>query len=54
MSPGSHPGLSEADIKEGDKKKRIPRDAEGNPITGKVFPGGLSNKEYNEVISPDG
>jgi hypothetical protein len=55
MSPGSHPGLSEAEIKAGDKKTRPPKDPlTGEVITGKVFPGGLSNKTYNEVINPDG
>ncbi len=46
--------ITDKEIKKGDKKHRYPKDAEGNPITGKVFPGGRSNKEHNEAINPDG
>ena len=46
--------ITEAEIREGDRKKRPPRDAEGNIIVGKVYPGGLSFKEWNEVTDPKG
>ena len=47
--------ITDAEIREGDKKHRLPRcSCCGEEIHGKVFPGERCNPCWNEAVNPDG